>query len=154
MPWLLNALNACLSHINGPCWSDLPKMQFAWHEKRQTTFSVMIKAVSSAHIVLTRAGVSIQPVITCVSHQLCCIFQIYCPSLCDPRGSRCTVTVTSCLRVWHCVCLIADDSVVMQNPVPNAYTLAIGGRKPFIVVHTALLELLEPLEVQVHHASF
>ncbi len=42
----------------------------------------------------------------------------------------------------------------MQNPVPNAYTLAIGGRKPFIVVHTALLELLEPLEVQVHHASF
>lgn len=37
----------------------------------------------------------------------------------------------------------------MQNPVPNAYTLAIGGRKPFVVVHTALLELLEPLEVQV-----
>ena len=37
----------------------------------------------------------------------------------------------------------------MQNPVPNAYTLAIAGRKPFVVVHTALLELLEPLEVQV-----
>lgn len=52
-----------------------------------------------------------------------------------------------------CAQLIADDSVVLQNPVPNAYTLAIGGRKPFIVVHTALLELLEPLEVQVHHAS-
>ena len=37
----------------------------------------------------------------------------------------------------------------VQNPVPNAYTLAIGGQKPFVVVHTALLELLEPLEVQV-----
>ena len=38
----------------------------------------------------------------------------------------------------------------LQNPVPNAYPLAIGGRRPFIVVHTALLELLEPGEVQVH----
>jgi hypothetical protein len=33
--------------------------------------------------------------------------------------------------------------------VPNAYTLAIAGRKPFVVVHTALLELLTPAEVQV-----
>ncbi|KAL3143948.1 hypothetical protein ABBQ32_003762 [Trebouxia sp. C0010 RCD-2024] len=40
------------------------------------------------------------------------------------------------------------DLYIKQNPVPNAYTLAIGGRKPFVVVHTALLELLEPLEVQ------
>lgn len=38
---------------------------------------------------------------------------------------------------------------LLQNPVPNAYTLAIAGRKPFIVVHTALLELLTPAEVQV-----
>jgi Zn-dependent protease with chaperone function len=37
---------------------------------------------------------------------------------------------------------------VRQNPVPNAYTLAIAGRKPFIVVHTALLELLTPAELQ------
>ena len=35
-----------------------------------------------------------------------------------------------------------------QNPSPNAYTLAIAGRKPFIVVHSALLELLKPAEVQ------
>ena len=35
-----------------------------------------------------------------------------------------------------------------QNPSPNAYTLAIAGRKPFIVVHSALLELMEPAEVQ------
>lgn len=37
----------------------------------------------------------------------------------------------------------------LQNPAPNAYTLAIAGRKPFIVVHTALLELLTPAELQV-----
>eukprot|EP00887_Chlorella_sp_A99_P002255 scaffold10.g2255.t1 len=38
------------------------------------------------------------------------------------------------------------DLYVRQNPVPNAFTLAITGRKPFIVVHTALLELLTPAE--------
>lgn len=37
---------------------------------------------------------------------------------------------------------------VRQNPTPNAYTLAISGRKPFIVVHTSLLELLTPPELQ------
>lgn len=37
---------------------------------------------------------------------------------------------------------------VRQNPVPNAYTLAIAGRKPFVVIHTALIELLNPAEVQ------
>ena len=43
----------------------------------------------------------------------------------------------------------ADPLVIhAQNPSPNAYTLAIAGRKPFIVVHSALLELLEPAEVQ------
>lgn len=36
--------------------------------------------------------------------------------------------------------------------MPNAYTLAISGRKPFIVVHTSLLELLTPAEVQVRHS--
>ncbi|PNW73136.1 hypothetical protein CHLRE_14g620150v5 [Chlamydomonas reinhardtii] len=37
---------------------------------------------------------------------------------------------------------------VRQHPVPNAYTLAIAGHKPFIVIHTALLELLTPYELQ------
>jgi len=37
---------------------------------------------------------------------------------------------------------------IRQNPVPNAYTLAIAGRQPFIVIHTALLELLTPRELQ------
>jgi hypothetical protein len=42
----------------------------------------------------------------------------------------------------------APELYVRQSPQPNAYTLAVSGRKPFIVVHTALLELLEPAEVQ------
>lgn len=37
---------------------------------------------------------------------------------------------------------------VRQNPVPNAYTFAMRGEQPFIVIHTSLLELLEPPEVQ------
>ncbi len=35
-----------------------------------------------------------------------------------------------------------------QHPVPNAMTLAVRSRKPFIVVHTALIELLTPRELQ------
>ena len=38
--------------------------------------------------------------------------------------------------------------VTSQSPTPNAYTLAVSGRRPFVVVHSALLELLTPLEVQ------
>jgi Zn-dependent protease with chaperone function len=37
---------------------------------------------------------------------------------------------------------------IKQNPVPNAYTMAIRGHQPFIVVHTALLDLLNPEEIQ------
>lgn len=37
---------------------------------------------------------------------------------------------------------------VRQSPQPNAYTLAISGRSPFIVVHTALLDLLTPEEIK------
>ncbi|WPF87048.1 M48 family metallopeptidase [Cyanobacterium aponinum AL20118] len=37
---------------------------------------------------------------------------------------------------------------IQQNPVPNAYTLAIRGQKPFIVIHTSLLDLLNPEEIK------
>jgi len=37
---------------------------------------------------------------------------------------------------------------VKQNPVPNAYTMAMQGKKPFIVVHSALIELMTPEELQ------
>eukprot|EP00871_Galdieria_phlegrea_P000355 jgi/Galph1/131/GphlegSOOS_G4833.1 len=36
-----------------------------------------------------------------------------------------------------------------QNPYPNAYTLAFQGERPFIVLHTALLDLLNTEELQV-----
>jgi Zn-dependent protease with chaperone function len=49
-------------------------------------------------------------------------------------------------------CEILDLDVphlyIKQNPVPNAYTMAIRGQQPFIVVHTALLDLLNPEEIQ------
>ncbi len=37
---------------------------------------------------------------------------------------------------------------VRQNPVPNAYTFAMRGQRPFVVIHTSLLELLTPAEIQ------
>lgn len=40
------------------------------------------------------------------------------------------------------------DLYIKQSPVPNAYTLAVQGKRPFIVVHSALLELLDNDEVQ------
>jgi Zn-dependent protease with chaperone function len=35
-----------------------------------------------------------------------------------------------------------------QHPAPNAYTMAIRGKKPFVVVHTSLVEMLTPEELQ------
>lgn len=37
---------------------------------------------------------------------------------------------------------------VRQHPVPNAYTFAMRGKQPFIVVHTSLIELLNLEEIQ------
>lgn len=37
---------------------------------------------------------------------------------------------------------------VRQNSVPNAYTFAMRGKQPFIVLHTSLIELLTPEEIQ------
>lgn len=37
---------------------------------------------------------------------------------------------------------------VQQNPVPNAYTFAMRGKKPFMVLHTSLIEMLTPAETQ------
>ncbi|MBD2179707.1 M48 family metallopeptidase [Planktothrix sp. FACHB-1355] len=37
---------------------------------------------------------------------------------------------------------------VRQHPVPNAYTFAMRGKQPFVVLHTSLLELLTPAEIQ------
>jgi Zn-dependent protease with chaperone function len=49
-------------------------------------------------------------------------------------------------------CQILDVEVpqlyLKQHPAPNAYTLAIRGKKPFIVIHTSLIDLLTPGEIQ------
>ncbi|MEQ8970602.1 MAG: M48 family metallopeptidase [Coleofasciculus sp. C1-SOL-03] len=37
---------------------------------------------------------------------------------------------------------------VQQHPVPNAYTFAMRGKQPFIVLHTALIDMLTPDEIQ------
>ena len=49
-------------------------------------------------------------------------------------------------------CRVLDLEVpqlyIKQHPMPNAYTFAMRGKRPFIVVHTSLIELLNPAEVQ------
>lgn len=40
------------------------------------------------------------------------------------------------------------DLYIRQSPYPNAYTLAVQGRRPFVVVTTALLDLMSPIETQ------
>lgn len=37
---------------------------------------------------------------------------------------------------------------IRQHPAPNAYTFAMRGRQPFMVVHTSLVEMLSPEEIQ------
>lgn len=37
---------------------------------------------------------------------------------------------------------------VRQHPAPNAYTFAMRGKQPFIVVHTSLIDMLTPQEIQ------
>ena len=44
--------------------------------------------------------------------------------------------------------LEAPRLYVKQHPAPNAYTFAMRGKQPFIVIHTSLIELLTPAEIQ------
>ncbi|MCU0567656.1 MAG: M48 family metallopeptidase [Oculatellaceae cyanobacterium Prado106] len=37
---------------------------------------------------------------------------------------------------------------IKQHPAPNAYTFAMRGKQPFIVIHTSLIDLLTPEETQ------
>jgi Zn-dependent protease with chaperone function len=37
---------------------------------------------------------------------------------------------------------------IQQNPTPNAYTFAMRGKQPFVVLHTSLIEMLTPEEIQ------
>lgn len=44
--------------------------------------------------------------------------------------------------------LEAPQLYVQQNPTPNAYTFAMKGKQPFVVLHTSLIEMLTPEEIQ------
>ncbi|MEO1429731.1 MAG: M48 family metallopeptidase [Cyanobacteria bacterium J06632_19] len=37
---------------------------------------------------------------------------------------------------------------IKQHPAPNAYTFAMRGKQPFVVVHTSLIDMLTPEETQ------
>ncbi|WGV25731.1 M48 family metallopeptidase [Halotia branconii] len=37
---------------------------------------------------------------------------------------------------------------VRQHPAPNAYTFAMRGKQPFVVLHTSLIDILTPEEIQ------
>ena len=55
-------------------------------------------------------------------------------------------------ELLHEACRILDLELpqlyVRQHPVPNAYTFAMRGKRPFVVIHSALLDLLTPQETQ------
>ncbi|XLT63170.1 hypothetical protein HN873_019694, partial [Arachis hypogaea] len=50
------------------------------------------------------------------------------------------------------ILVVEDESGVEEGfgwcPVPNAYTLAISGKRPFVVIHTSLVELLTRAKLQ------
>lgn len=56
------------------------------------------------------------------------------------------VLLTEACEILH---IDVPDLYIRQNPVPNAYTLAINGQRPFIVLHSALLDMgLSAAELQ------
>lgn len=55
---------------------------------------------------------------------------------------------SSLVRACGVLDLAVPDLYVRQAAMPNAYTLAVQGRRPFVVVTTALLDLLTPEEVE------
>ena len=64
------------------------------------------------------------------------------PALCD--AAACTSLMGSMTRL-RSGCEVAP---AVQNAFPNAYTLAIAGKQPFIMLNTSLLELLSEEELQ------
>ncbi len=54
----------------------------------------------------------------------------------------------SLLEACEVLDLEVPQLYIKQHPVPNAYTFAMRGKQPFVVVHTSLIELLNPAEVQ------
>lgn len=44
--------------------------------------------------------------------------------------------------------LEAPQLYVRQHPAPNAYTFAMRGKQPFVMLHTSLIDILTPEEIQ------
>ncbi len=52
------------------------------------------------------------------------------------------------LEASHILDLEPPQVYIKQHPQPNAYTFAMRGRQPFLVLHTSLVDLLTPEELQ------
>ena len=55
---------------------------------------------------------------------------------------------TLLIEACHVLDLEAPQLYIQQNSVPNAYTFAMQGKQPFMVIHTSLIEILTPEEIQ------
>lgn len=52
------------------------------------------------------------------------------------------------LEACHVLDIEAPQLYVRQHPAPNAYTFAMRGKQPFVVLHTSLIDILTPEEIQ------
>jgi len=64
------------------------------------------------------------------------------------RGSRSESSTLDRMLYSSFPSNLRPEIYVRQNPVPNAYTLAFQGRRPFIVIHSSLIDLMTPEELQ------
>lgn len=52
------------------------------------------------------------------------------------------------LDACHILDMEPPQLYIRQHPAPNAYTFAMRGKQPFIVLHTSLVDMLTPEEIQ------
>ncbi len=52
------------------------------------------------------------------------------------------------LEACHILDLEPPQLYIKQHPAPNAYTFAMRGKQPFVVLHTSLIDMLTPEETQ------
>jgi hypothetical protein len=62
--------------------------------------------------------------------------------------NSCPTCTSRCSKPAEILDLDRPNSTCGKIPVPNAYTFAMRGEQPFVVIHTSLLELLTPAETQ------
>ncbi|WP_315789984.1 M48 family metallopeptidase [Fischerella sp. JS2] len=52
------------------------------------------------------------------------------------------------LEACHILDMEPPQLYIRQHPAPNAYTFAMRGKQPFVVLHTSLIDMLTPEETQ------